>query len=128
MMGKRGGKIASSRRDMKALGKKGGIAVKAKYGPDFYKELGKKGGAAVRAKLGENAKEFYREMGRKGGASLRDNAVPGYFEEIGARGGRKAKELIEAGRCEGGKCDLKKGSIEEGIRYEEARESRRGRG
>ncbi len=30
-------------------GKKGGNAVKAKYGEDFYREIGQKGGAKVRA-------------------------------------------------------------------------------
>ncbi len=105
MMGKKGGKIATVGRDMHELGRKGGSAVKAKYGPDFYKAMGAKGGAAVRDKRGQ---EFYRGIGKMGGEALKKSAPPGYFEEIGAKGGQRMKAL-----CAAGKCALKKGGDDE---------------
>jgi general stress protein YciG len=46
-------------------GKKGGEAVKAKYGIGYYEELGKKGGKVTRERHGP---EFYEEIGRRGGS------------------------------------------------------------
>jgi general stress protein YciG len=48
----------------KEAGRKGGEAVKRKYGPNFYREIGKKGGERVRQERGS---EFYAEIGRRGG-------------------------------------------------------------
>ncbi|OFX16966.1 MAG: hypothetical protein A2Z18_00485 [Armatimonadetes bacterium RBG_16_58_9] len=48
----------------KEAGRKGGEAVKRKYGPDFYREIGKKGGETVKQ---ERSSEFYAEIGRRGG-------------------------------------------------------------
>ncbi len=45
-------------------GRKGGEAVKRKYGSQFYKEIGKKGGETVKLERGS---EFYAEIGRRGG-------------------------------------------------------------
>jgi general stress protein YciG len=45
-------------------GRKGGEAVKRKYGPQFYREIGKKGGETVKQERGS---EFYAEIGRRGG-------------------------------------------------------------
>ncbi len=53
---------------LQEAGRKGGEAVKAKYGPEFYREIGKKGGEAVKAKHGP---EFYSKIGRKGGQRRR---------------------------------------------------------
>lgn len=54
-------------------GHKGGVAVRNKYGHEFYEEIGKlggaKGGNAVKQKYG---KPFYQEIGHKGGQKVRD--------------------------------------------------------
>lgn len=105
MMGKKGGKISTEGRDMPELGRKGGLANRAKHGPEHYKEIGAKGGAAVRDKRGTR---FYREIGKMGGEALKKSAPPGHFEEIGTKGGRRTKEL-----CTAGKCALKKGEDDE---------------
>lgn len=51
-----------------AAGKKGGKAVKAKYGSDFYRKIGKKGGEATAAKT---STEELSERGRIGGKNGR---------------------------------------------------------
>ncbi len=48
----------------KEAGRKGGEAVKQKYGAKFYQDIGRKGGETVRRERGS---EFYAEIGRKGG-------------------------------------------------------------
>jgi len=45
-------------------GRRGGEAVKEKYGPSFYREIGKKGGDRVKELYGS---EYYAERGRRGG-------------------------------------------------------------
>ena len=45
-------------------GRKGGEAVKRKYGAQFYRDIGKKGGETVKQERGS---EFYAEIGRRGG-------------------------------------------------------------
>jgi general stress protein YciG len=68
------------RRDMtvREAGRKGGEAVKKKYGPEFYGRIGKKGGARVRDTYGP---EFYERLGRIGGLANRDKAREGSGEE-----------------------------------------------
>lgn len=48
----------------KEAGRKGGEAVKRKYGAQFYREIGKRGGETVKQERGS---EFYAEIGRRGG-------------------------------------------------------------
>lgn len=60
----REGGFASNPALAKEAGRKGGEAVKRKYGPEFYREIGKKGGDAVKQERGS---EFYAEIGRRGG-------------------------------------------------------------
>lgn len=48
----------------KEAGRKGGEAVKKKYGPSFYRQIGKKGGETVKKERGS---DFYAEIGRRGG-------------------------------------------------------------
>ena len=45
-------------------GRKGGEAVKSKYGANFYREIGKRGGETVKQERGS---DFYAEIGRRGG-------------------------------------------------------------
>lgn len=50
-------------------GRRGGNAVKAKYGPEFYANIGRLGGQRTRDKYGP---EFYEALGRKGGRKRKD--------------------------------------------------------
>ncbi len=60
----REGGFAANPQLAKEAGRKGGEAVKRKYGPQFYREIGKKGGETVKQERGS---EFYAEIGRRGG-------------------------------------------------------------
>ena len=44
-------------------GRKGGEAVKKKYGSEYYREIGKKGGETVKQERGS---EYFREIGQRG--------------------------------------------------------------
>lgn len=48
----------------KQAGRKGGEAVKKKYGPEFYREIGTKGGKYMREVYGS---EHFTRIGRLGG-------------------------------------------------------------
>jgi general stress protein YciG len=54
------------------LGRKGGLATKARYGPDHYIAIGSKGGAATKERHGQ---KFYGDIGRKGGKVLSDKSA-----------------------------------------------------
>ena len=84
------------------IGRKGGEAVKAERGHAFYEEIGKKGGEAVKAERGH---AFYEEIGKKGGESVKASRGPAFYEEIGKRGGHRVRELIQ---------DAKRGEAREG--------------
>ena len=60
----REGGFAANPELAKEAGRKGGEAVKRKYGPQFYREIGKKGGETVKQERGS---AFYAEIGRRGG-------------------------------------------------------------
>ena len=60
----REGGFASNPRLAQEAGRKGGEAVKKKYGAAFYKKIGKKGGDVVKQERGS---VFYAEIGRRGG-------------------------------------------------------------
>lgn len=78
-----------------AIGRKGGEAVKAERGHAFYEEIGRKGGEAVKAERGH---AFYEEIGRKGGESVKASRGAAFYEEIGKRGGHRVRELIQDAR------------------------------
>jgi general stress protein YciG len=48
------------------------MAVREKYGPEFFARIGSKGGRTVREKRGP---EFYANIGRLGGQTTRDRSV-----------------------------------------------------
>ena len=60
----REGGFAANPELAREAGRKGGEAVKRKYGPEFYREIGKKGGERVKQERGS---QFYAEIGRRGG-------------------------------------------------------------
>jgi general stress protein YciG len=77
---------------VREAGKKGGDAVRKKYGPSFYEEIGRKGGERTKERHGAG---FYGAIGQKGGNAVKDKYGTGFYEEIGHKGGQKVKRLIE---------------------------------
>lgn len=69
--------------------KRGGRAMREKYGSDFYREIGKKGGAAASAKLGPMQ---YIEIGRKGGESTKARHGSEHYVRIGQLGGKSTRK------------------------------------
>lgn len=53
---------------VREAGLKGGLATKARHGPEFYERIGKKGGETTRDR---HTPEFYEKIGRKGGQRVR---------------------------------------------------------
>ncbi|HEY1387573.1 MAG TPA: hypothetical protein VGF38_03435 [Ktedonobacterales bacterium] len=64
--------------------RRGGMAVHAKYGSDFFARIGAKGGRTARERHGV---EFYAEIGRRGGQTTRDKLGVAHYERIGRMGG-----------------------------------------
>jgi len=69
--------------------KRGGEAVKAKYGTEFYAEIGKKGGTAAKEAHGP---EHYSELGKKGGAVTNERHGHDHYVRIGTKGGNARKQ------------------------------------
>ena len=66
--------------------RKGGSAVRNKYGEDYYRRIGKKGGTVLKEKRGT---EYYRTIAKKGGnANMAKNGID-HFSEMG----KKAEKL-----------------------------------
>ncbi len=63
---------------VREAGRKGGVIVRDRYGPNFYHTIGKSGGL-------------------KGGHVVKKKYGPKFYKEIGAKGGRAVKRLIEQG-------------------------------
>jgi general stress protein YciG len=64
-------------------GRKGGAALKEKYGPDYFIDLGRVGGAALRAQRGLG---YFSAIGKKGGAVMAARGRE-YYRMIGKKGG-----------------------------------------
>jgi len=69
--------------------KRGGVAVREKYGVDFFAEIGSKGGKTVRERRGP---EFYANIGRMGGQTTRQTLGLSHYERIGRLGGLRARK------------------------------------
>ncbi len=86
-------KIAEAHRGSHEHDREGGFAAN----PELAKVAGKKGGEAVKSKYGSS---FYREIGKKGGDTVKRERGPGFYAEIGKRGGEqrsaKLKKLKES--------------------------------
>lgn len=67
--------------------KRGGRAVRDKYGLEYYRVLGRKGGMSVRGKHGV---EHYARIGRKGGEQTKARYGAEHYARIG-RLGRQAR-------------------------------------
>ena len=72
--------------------RRGGMAVRDKYGPDFYAAIGKKGGSVVRQKHGA---EFYAAIGKKGGEATRNAHGGQHYSRIGRMGGLRLRQRAD---------------------------------
>src|ERR1700688_4795187 len=66
--------------------KRGGQAVREKYGLESYSKIGKKGGETVKEKRGP---QFYAEIGKKGGESTKRQQGSEFYSKIGKKGGER---------------------------------------
>lgn len=77
--------------------KRGGMAVREKYGHDFFARIGAKGGKSVSSRRGA---DFYSSIGHKGGSKTRDRLGAEHYERIGRMGGlrqrKHEREALEA--------------------------------
>lgn len=69
--------------------RRGGMAVREKYGHEFFARIGAKGGKTVRERCGP---EFYATIGRMGGLTTRKNLGVKHYEQIGRMGGLRARK------------------------------------
>lgn len=68
--------------------RRGGMAVREKYGAEFFARIGSKGGKTVRERRGP---DFYANIGRMGGQTTRDTLGVDHYERIGRLGGLRAR-------------------------------------
>src|SRR3989337_3754777 len=74
-------------------GRRGGLAVKKKYGPSFYSEIGRKGGQSTKKNYGS---DFYSKIGEKGGEVVKDKLGVVFYSDIGRLGGKsRARKQIK---------------------------------
>ena len=77
--------------------KRGGMAVREKYGHDFFARIGAMGGKKVRERRGA---DFYADIGRIGGQRTRETLGVEHYERIGRMGGlrqRKREQQADQG-------------------------------
>lgn len=67
----------------------GGLAVRDKYGSEFFAKIGAKGGKSVSAQHGA---DFYAGIGHRGGSSTRDRLGLEHYERIGRMGGLRQRQ------------------------------------
>lgn len=70
-------------------GRRGGSAVRDKYGEEYYRRIGKKGGAALKEKRGN---EYYRTIAQKGGQANVSKYGSDHFSQMGKKGGNTTKQ------------------------------------
>lgn len=77
-------RASRNKRALEEAGRKGGEAVRAKYGPDFYRDIGRRGGQSVVKSRGP---EYYAAIGQKGGIARRNQLGPDGYSQLGRLGG-----------------------------------------
>jgi general stress protein YciG len=88
--GKRRGPVPGSEQ-----ARRGGSAVREKYGVEFYARIGKQGGTAVKQKRGP---DFYSEIGHKGGAATAAKHGTEFYSRIGKKGGERGRGVPKVGK------------------------------
>ena len=86
-VGKKRGPVAGTEE-----ARRGGEAVRKKYGREFYSRIGKKGGDTVRR---EHGSEFYAEIGRKGGEQTKNRQGSEFYARIGRIGGQRNRARVQ---------------------------------
>lgn len=69
--------------------RRGGVAVREKYGHDFFAKIGAMGGKKVRERRGP---DFYADIGRMGGQRTRETLGVKHYERIGRMGGLRQRK------------------------------------
>jgi general stress protein YciG len=69
--------------------RRGGMAVREKYGQEFFARIGAKGGKTVRERRGP---DFYAAIGKLGGETTRNTLGADHYERIGRMGGLRARQ------------------------------------
>ena len=64
-------------------GRKGGTAVRDKYGEDYYRRIGKIGGTTLKEQRGS---DYYRDIAKKGGKANVAKVRPGSLRGDGQEG------------------------------------------
>jgi hypothetical protein len=82
-------KIAEAHKGSHEHDREGGFAAN----PALAKEAGRKGGEAVKQKYGSS---FYRQIGKKGGDTVKRERGSGFYAEIGRRGGEMRSARLKA--------------------------------
>ncbi|GEM_PF-1206875 len=88
-MGKRGPKPGTPE------AKRGGQAVREKYGPEHFREIGKQGGQVLSERYGP---EHFVAIGRKGGEVTKERHGGALYRRIGKLGGSAGKGVQRAPR------------------------------
>lgn len=70
-----------------ANARRGGMAVREKYGLEFFTQIGAKGGRTIRERRGP---DFYASIGRIGGLATRERFGIEHYVRIGRMGGLRA--------------------------------------
>jgi hypothetical protein len=70
-------------------GRKGGNAVRDKYGVEYYRRIGKSGGDALKAKRGVS---YYSTLAQKGGQAFVARYGVDSFSQLGKKGGDTTKQ------------------------------------
>lgn len=78
--------------------RRGGMAVREKYGAEFFARIGAKGGKSVSSRRGP---DFYAGIGHKGGSSTRDRLGVEHYERIGRMGGLRQRQRERLAAQEG---------------------------
>lgn len=84
-----------SKRKQKSSSQKsqrGGIAVREKYGAQFYSTIGKKGGEALKAKRGL---QFYADIGKKGGKATNRLRSSKSYHKLHQKRGEHSRAAFE---------------------------------
>ena len=87
-------KIAAAHRGSHSHDREGGFAAN----PALAKEAGRKGGEAVKKKYGSS---FYRQIGKKGGDTVKRERGSGFYAEIGRRGGETRSARMKQIKAKG---------------------------
>ncbi|HEX4627480.1 MAG TPA: hypothetical protein VH137_01725 [Gemmatimonadales bacterium] len=79
--------------------RRGGMAVREKYGADFFAKIGSKGGKTVRERRWP---DFYASIGKLGGETTRDTLGTSHYERIGRMGGLRTRRREREAQEQGG--------------------------